>query len=279
MTNTPSETTPPAAKPNGSLSSKIDTTIAHPARIWNYWLGGKDHFEVDREVGDHTIAAYPHILELARNQRSFLVRAVTHLARETGIRQFLDIGTGLPTANNTHEVAQSIAPESRIVYADNDPLVLVHARALLTSHPEGATDYIDADLRDPDKILASAARTLDFTKPIAITMLGIVIFLADDDEAYRVVDRLVEALPSGSYLAMTHTTNAIHGAATDEAVRIWNEGGSDPMVVRSLDGIGRFFRGLELVKPGIVSLTRWRPDADTAAGPEVDEFCGVGRKP
>ncbi len=270
---------PSAAERNGSLSSEIDTTIAHPARVWNYWLGGKDNFEVDREVGDHTIAAYPHIIELARNQRSFLVRAVTHLAKETGVRQFLDIGTGLPTANNTHEVAQSIAPESRIVYADNDPLVLVHARALLTSHPKGTTDYIDADLRDPDKILAAAAKTLDFTKPIAITMLGIVIFLADDDEAYGAVDRLVEALPSGSYLAMTHTTNAVHGAATDEAVRIWNEGGSDPMVVRSLDGIGRFFRGLELVEPGIVSLTRWRPDADTAAGPEVDEFCGVGYRP
>lgn len=279
MTDSPSVAGPSTVDPAGSLSSKIDTTVAHPARIWNYWLGGKDNFAVDRKVGDETIAAYPHIVDLARAQRGFLVRAVTHLAREAGVRQFLDIGTGLPTANNTHEVAQSIAPESRIVYVDNDPLVLVHARALLTSHPEGATDYIDADLRDPDRILAAAADTLDFTKPIAITMLGIVIFLTDDAQAYGVVDRLVEGLPSGSFLAMTHTTNAVHGAATDEAIRIWNEGGSDPMVGRSLDGIGRFFRGLELVEPGIVSLTRWRPDPRTAAAPEVDEFCAMGYKP
>jgi O-methyltransferase involved in polyketide biosynthesis len=258
---------------------KINPTVAHPARIWNYWLGGIDNYASDREIGDQTIAAYPHIVELARAQRAFLVRVVTHLVRDVGARQLLDIGTGLPTANNTHEVAQAIAPEARIVYVDNDPLVLAHARALLTSTPLGVTDYVDADLRDPDRILHAASQTLDFTEPVAITMLGIVIFITDDQEANRIVDRLVEALPSGSYLAMTHTTNAIHGATTDEAVRIWNEGGSTPMVVRSLDQIGRFFRGLELLEPGLVPLTRWRPDSADTAAPEVDEFCAVGIKP
>jgi hypothetical protein len=266
--------------PDNQPPPKIDTSVAHPARIWNYWLGGKDNYAADREIGDLTVNAYPQIVELARAQRAFLVRAVTYLAREAGIRQFLDIGTGLPTANNTHEVAQAVAPQSRIVYVDNDPLVLVHARALLTSDPLGVTDYVDADLRDPDKILRAAAQTLDFTQPVAITMLGIMIFITDDDEAYQIVSRLKGALPSGSYLAMTHTTNAIHGAATDEAVRIWNEGGSARMVVRSPEQIARFFDGLEILPPGVGPLTKWRPDPSSSdAAVDVDEFCAVGRKP
>lgn len=253
--------------------------MAHPARIWNYWLGGKDNYASDREIGDQTIDAYPHIVELARAQRAFLVRSASHLVRDLGIRQLLDLGTGLPTQNNTHEVAQSIAPGARVVYVDKDPLVLAHARALLTSTPAGATDYIHADLRDPDRILEAAGNTLDFRQPIAITMLGIAIFMTDDDQAYEIVDRLVDAVPSGSYLVMTHTTNAIHGADTDAAVQIWNEGGSAPMVVRSLDQIRRFFRGLELLEPGLVPLTQWRPDSDTATAEDVDEFCAVARKP
>jgi S-adenosyl methyltransferase len=265
---------------NGDVATRIDTSIAHPARIWNYWLGGKDNFAADREVGEATIRAYPYIGELARAQRAFLVRAVTYMAREAGVRQFLDIGAGLPTANNTHEVAQSIAPESRVVYVDNDPMVLVHARALLTTHHAGATAYVDADLRDPDKILAAAAGTLDFSKPIGVTMLGVVIFITDDAEAYPIVDRLVGAVPSGSHLAMTHTTNAIHGAVTDEAVRIWNEGGSTPMVIRSLDQIAGFFDGTEILDPGVVPLTKWRSEADGGdTAQDVDEFCAVGRKP
>jgi O-methyltransferase involved in polyketide biosynthesis len=258
----------------------IDHTVAHPARIWNYWLGGKDNYRVDREVGDQTLAVYPEIVDLARHQRAFLGRAVRYLAEEAGIRQFLDIGTGLPTVDNTHEVAQRIAPDSRIVYVDNDPLVLAHARALLTSTPEGVTDYIDADLRTPDEILAGAARTLDFARPIAITMLGVLIFISDDDEARAIVRRLVDALPSGSHLVLTHTTNAIHGARTDEAVRVWNEGGSVPMVVRSLETIAGFFDGLEIIEPGVSPLSRWRPgDHPFGDAAEVDEFCAVARKP
>ena len=261
-------------------AAPIDTTVPHPARIWNYWLGGKDNYAIDRLVGDQTIEVYPDIVEVARLQRAFLGRAIRYLAGEAGIRQFLDIGTGLPTVDNTHEVAQRIAPQSRIVYVDNDPLVIVHARALLTSVPEGVTNYVQADLHDPRAILAEAAKTLDFTQPIAITMLGIMIFISDDGEANAITRRLVDALPSGSYLVMSHTTNAIHGARTDEAVRIWNQAGSVPMVIRSPEQIAGFFDGLELLEPGVVPVSQWRPDPDSpGADREVDEFCAIGRKP
>ena len=197
---------------NDSPAPLIDTTVSHSARVWNYWLGGKDHYPVDREVGDRVAEMYPDIVLLARAARAFLSRAVQYLAGEAGIRQFLDVGTGLPTVNNTHEIAQSIAPESRVVYADNDPLVLAHARALLTSSPEGVTDYIDADLRDPGKILQEAARTLDFSKPVAITLIAILHHIPDFDEARSIVTRLMEAVPSGSYLVISHSTNVIYGA-------------------------------------------------------------------
>jgi len=187
---------------DSSTAPKLDTTIPHSARVWNYFLGGKDHFAVDREAGEQYRAIFPEIMDIAQADRGFLGRAVRCLAGEAGIRQFLDIGTGLPTLNNTHEVAQRVAPASRIVYVDNDPMVLVHARALLTSTPEGACDYIEADLHEPDKILEAAARTLDFTKPTAIMLLGILHFIPDTDEAYATVDRLVGAVPSGSYLAI-----------------------------------------------------------------------------
>ncbi|MGA9309130.1 MAG: SAM-dependent methyltransferase [Pseudonocardiaceae bacterium] len=194
-----------SASTSPGSQSEIDTTRAHTARIWNYWLGGRDNYPIDCEVGDQIRQFHPDIGNYARADRLFLGRAVQYLAGEAGIRQFLDIGTGLPTVDNTHEVAQRVAPESRIVYVDNDPLVLVHARALLTSTPEGATDYIDADMHDPDKILAEAARTLDFTQPVAVTMLGVVIFISDDGEAYGIVRRFLDALPSGSYLVLSHT--------------------------------------------------------------------------
>jgi hypothetical protein len=192
------------------------------------------------------------------------------------------VGTGLPTVNNTHEIAQSIAPESRVVYADNDPLVLAHARALLTSTPEGVTDYIDADLREPEKILQEAARTLDFTKPTAITLIAILHHMTDYDVARSIVDRLMRAVPSGSYLVISHSTNVIYGAASDEAVARWNKFGKPPVILRSPEQIARFFDGLELLQPGIVSTPRWRPSvADIGGGVpgEVDQFCGVGRKP
>ncbi|HKB29536.1 MAG TPA: SAM-dependent methyltransferase, partial [Streptosporangiaceae bacterium] len=191
---------------SGQRPAKIDTTVPHSARVWNYWLGGKDHYPVDRDAGDQYRQIFPQIVDIARADRTFLGRAVRYLAGEAGIRQFLDIGTGLPTLDNTHEVAQRVAPQSRIVYVDNDPLVLVHARALLTSTPEGACNYIEADLREPDKILKAAAATLDLAQPVAITLLGILHFISDHDEAYQIVTRLVDAVPPGSYLALTHAT-------------------------------------------------------------------------
>jgi S-adenosyl methyltransferase len=259
----------------------FDTTVSHSARIWNYWLGGKDNFAVDREAGDRVAAMLPSIVAQARADRAFLGRAIRYLAGAEGIRQFLDIGTGLPTANNTHEVAQRVAPDSRIVYVDNDPLVLVHARALLTSTLEGACDYIDGDLRDPDKIPAEAARTLDFTKPVALMLLGILHHIPDADEAYAVVRRLVAALAPGSYVAINHSTSAVHGEAMEDAVRHWNEVGTPSMTLRTPEQISRFFDGLELLPPGVVSCSRWRPDPSDWPGEpdEVDEFCGVARKP
>jgi SAM-dependent methyltransferase len=268
---------PPGQQP----SPKIDTSVAHSARIWNYWLGGKDHYPIDRRVGDKILEMFPHIADLARADRAFLGRAVRYLVSEARIRQFLDIGTGLPTADNTHEVAQRIALECRIVYVDNDPLVLTHARALLTGTPEGATDYIDADLRDPDKIVQEAARTLDFSQPVAVMLLGVLHHISDDAKAYAVVDRLLDAVSIGSYLVVAHSTNEITGAAMDEAVRHWNQFGKPPMTLRTPQAIARFFDRLELLEPGVVSTSRWRPDpAETSSGPvpETDEFCAVGRK-
>jgi O-methyltransferase involved in polyketide biosynthesis len=258
----------------------FDTTVSHSARIWNYWLGGKDNYAADREAGDKVAAMLPSIVAQARADRAFLGRAIRYLVGEEGIRQFLDIGTGLPTADNTHQVAQRMAPESRIVYVDNDPLVLVHARALLTSTPQGACDYVDGDLRDPDKILAEAARTLDFTRPVALMLLGILHHVPDTDEAYLIVRRLVAALAPGSFVAINHSTSAIHGEAMEEAVRHWNRVGTPSMTLRTPEQITGFFGGLDLVPPGVVSCSRWRPDRLEWAGqpPEVDEFCGVARK-
>jgi hypothetical protein len=231
----------------------LDTTVSHSARIWNYWLGGKDNFAVDREAGDRVAAMLPIIVAQARADRAFLGRAVRYLAGPAGVRQFLDIGTGLPTADNTHQVAQRVAPEARIVYVDNDPLVLSHARALLTSSPEGRCDYLDADLREPEKVLAGAAQTLDFTQPVALLLLGV----------------------------LHHTTSAVSGAAMEDAVAHWNRVGTPTMTLRSPEQIARFFDGLDLVPPGVVSCSLWRPDISPLNGqpPPVDEFCGVARKP
>ena len=260
---------------------KLDTTVSHSARIWNYWLGGKDNYAVDREAGDKVAAMLPSIVAQARADRAFLGRAIRYLAGEEGIRQFLDIGTGLPTADNTHQVAQRVAPESRIVYADNDPMVLTHARALLTSTPEGACDYVEGDLREPDMILAQAAQTLDFTKPVGLMLLGILHHIPDTDEPYLVVRRLVSALAPGSFVTINHSTSAVHGAAMEDAVAHWNQVGTPSMTLRTPEQITRFFDGLELLPPGVISCSRWRPDLTPAGGqpPEVDEFCGVARKP
>jgi hypothetical protein len=260
--------------------SMIDTTRAHTARIWDYWLGGKNNYPVDRTVGDQIRQLHPDIGDYARADRVFLGRAVRYLVGEAGIRQFLDIGTGLPTADNTHEVAQRVAPESRIVYVDNDPLVLVHARALLTSTPEGVTDYLDADMRDPDAILAQAAQTLDFSQPIALTMLGVVIFISDDEDPYGIVRRYVDAVPSGSYLVLSHTITSPTMPDVDAAVAFWNEHGTPKLTQRTPEQLLRFFDGLELLEPGIVSCSRWRPESTRWGEPaDVAMFGGVGRKP
>jgi len=260
---------------------KLDTTVSHSARIWNYWLGGKDNYAVDREAGDKVAAMLPSIVAQAKADRAFLGRAIRYLAGDEGIRQFLDIGTGLPTADNTHQVAQRVARQSRIVYVDNDPLVLTHARALLTSTPEGACDYVEGDLREPDKILAEAARSLDFTKPVALMLLGVLHHMPDTEQAYSIVRHLVSALAPGSFLTINHSTSAVHGAAMEEAVAHWNQVGTPSMTLRTPEQITRFFDGLDLQPPGVVSCSRWRPDLTLAGGQpaEVDEFCGVARIP
>jgi O-methyltransferase involved in polyketide biosynthesis len=259
----------------------IDTTVTHSARVWDYWLGGKNNYPVDREAGEQIRAVMPGIVDTARAVRGFLNRAVQHLVGEVGIRQLLDIGTGLPTVNNTHAVAQATAPECRVVYADNDPLVLAHARALLTSTPEGATNYVDADLRDTDRIVREAAKTLDFTQPIALMLLGVLNHIMDTDEANTIVDRLLAALPSGSYLVMSHFTSLVDTEVVEEGMRIYNEsGGNPPVRGRSRQELLRYFDGLELLEPGLVSVSLWRPDpSDLGVPVEVYEFCGVGRKP
>jgi len=258
----------------------VDTDVPHTARIWNYWLGGKDNFPADRAVGDQVQRFLPDIVTSARADRAFLRRAVRSLVADAGIRQFLDVGTGLPTADNTHEVAQSIAPETRVVYADNDPLVLTHARALLTSTPEGVTDYIDADARDTVTILEAARRTLDLGRPVAVMLLGILNFIDDDHEARGIVRRLMAAVPSGSYLAVAHPTTEIKPAESAAAARRWNETATPPITLRGKAGLLRFFEGLDLLEPGVVSCTRWRPEpGDPTAATDVYQFCGLARKP
>jgi S-adenosyl methyltransferase len=262
---------------DGRPAPKLDTNVPQTARIWNYWLGGKDNFAADRQVGDEIRQAFPKIVENARASRAFLVRAVEYLAGEAGISQFLDVGTGLPTANNTHQVAQRVTPSARIVYVDNDPLVLVHARALLTSRPEGVTDYIDSDARDSAKVLGEARRTLDFTQPIALIMSGLLGHITHDDEALSLVRQYLGALPSGSYFTVLDGTRS---EKHTEAERIWNESARPPYLLRAPEEIARFFDGLDLVEPGVVSAPRWRPESGPSDLPEeLDVYCGIGRKP
>lgn len=259
---------------------RIDPTVVHSARFWNYLLGGKDNYAVDRAVAEHVLGLIPSLRDTVRAERGFLVRAVQYLAGDAGVRQFLDIGTGLPSANNTHEVAQQTARESRIVYVDNDPLIMAHARALLTTTSEGATSYIYADIREPDFILHEAGRTLDLTHPVGLMLLGILNFITDTDEAHNIVNRLLAALPSGSYLVISHPTAEIDGEAMAEAMRLWNDSGAAPIVARSPEQLVRFFDGLELLEPGVVSCSRWRPDHFEIGVPvQVFHFSGIGRKP
>ncbi|MGW0706303.1 SAM-dependent methyltransferase [Streptomyces sp. NPDC002643] len=257
----------------------INSGVPHSARIWNYWLGGKDCYEIDRQVGDEIRRTNPQIVDIARAQRAFLRRAVERLAGEVGIRQFLDIGTGLPTVDNTHEIAQRIAGDARIVYVDHDPTVLVHATALLTSTPEGATAYIDADLRDPGTILERAAETLDLSRPVALILLGVAAHVPDDS-VYGVVTRLLDALPSGSHLVFADSTEVYRPEAMRAMVEHWNKTSDNPRVNRSPEQLARFFDGLELLEPGLMSVAQWHAEKGESAEPwEVDCFGGVGRKP
>ena len=255
----------------------IDTTRAHPARIYDYWLGGKDNFAADREAAELALEAYPDLAKAVQSNRAFLGRAVRFLAGQ-GIRQFLDVGTGIPAADNTHEVAQQAAPDSRIVYVDNDPVVLLHAQALLKSTPEGACDYLQADLRDPDTILARAARTIDFGRPVALMLLAVLQFILDEQDPYGLVSRLVAALPSGSYLVISHPTDDFN-PNKGESMKVYNERSADQAVVRDKAATARFFDGLELLEPGVVPVARWRPDSDLTAARPSSMWCGVARKP
>ena len=257
---------------------RIDTSVPTSARIWDYWLGGRDNYPVDREAGDAVLRLVPGIAVSAKQDRAFLGRAVRFLVTQ-GIRQFLDLGSGLPTVDNTHEVAQRVAPSSRIVYVDNDPLVLSHARALLGNSPEGACDYVQADIRDTETVLSAAARTLDFERPVGLMLLGVLNHILDDDEAQGVVERLVRRLAPGSYLVISHTcdatTDELDGAAMRRAVQEVMDRGGTPICARSPERIERLFVGARLVEPGVVSCSRWRPDPSRPVGPEVPHYSGV----
>ena len=254
----------------------IDITVPHSARIWNYWLGGKDHYAVDRAAGDQFSAIYPGIVDIARADRAFLGRVVRYLAGAAGIRQFLDVGTGLPTADNTHEAAQRVAPESRVVYVDNDPLVLAHARALLTSTPEGMTRYADADMSDTTAVLAAAGQWLDLTRPVALTFMGVLGHVTDHAAARRIVAGLLAGLPAGSYLAINDSVDT--SPDLEEALRVYEASGAVPYRTRSLEQFTGYFDGLDLVEPGVVLVDDWHPDPDVPRGPEIPQIGAVGRK-
>ncbi|WP_119730230.1 SAM-dependent methyltransferase [Thermomonospora amylolytica] len=264
------------ADPNSELAEQLQFDVPHAARIWNYWMGGKDNYEADRAAGDAVAAVYPEIVVMARQSRRFLIRAVRFLAAEAGVRQFLDVGTGLPTMQNTHEVAQQVAPESRIVYVDNDPLVLVHARALLANTTsEGLTTYVHADYHDPEKILAGAEKVLDFDRPVAVMFMGVLGYEPDLDVVRSIVGRVMDATAPGSHLVLWDGTDT-SPAVVEGADKLVQSGGV-PYILRSPDALARCFEGLEMVEPGLVPITRWRPD-DPDAGP-IDAYGAVARKP
>jgi hypothetical protein len=258
--------------------TEIDTSVPHSARIWNYWLGGKDNYPVDEAAGDAYTAVYPGIVTIARSSRAFLGRSIRYLVTEAGVRQFLDVGTGLPTVDNTHEVAQSLAPESKIVYVDNDPLVLAHARALLTSTSEGVTAYEDLSLYDPEKILEAASRTLDLSRPTALILSGILGHVTDYEQARGIVRGLLAGLPSGSYLSLNEGSRGTD-PAYEQAQDAYNETGAVPYFLRPVDQITAYFEGLDLVEPGIVSVPLWHPEPADEEPRPIGQHGGLGRKP
>jgi len=268
--------------PDSRRVSELDTGVPHVARIYDFWLGGKDNFAADRAVAELMHQVSPHIAEGVRANRAFLRRAVRYLAAEAGVRQFLDIGTGLPSPGNTHEVAQAVEPATRVVYTDNDPIVLAHARALLTSDPRGATSYLDADFRDSAKVLDGAAQLLDFGQPVAVILGALLHVIADEDDPYGTVARLVAAVPPGSYLVISHGASDIEPETMAELSARLNAAmpqGQSP-AFRDHAAVARFFDGLELVEPGLVPITEWHPGDETHVDPDVPvaEWGGVGRK-
>ena len=261
------------------MQPTIDTTKPHPARMYDYYLGGKDHFAADRETAQQALSAFPTLRTAARENRAFLGRAVRYLVTEAGIRQFLDIGTGLPSANNVHEVAQNGAPECRVVYVDNDPIVLTHARALLDSNPAGGTDYIDADLRDPGKILAGASRLLDFSQPVAVMLMAVLQHVDDQQDPGAIVGTLLGALPAGSYLALSHPASDINAEAMAKMAVVLNKMMAEKVTFRDREAVASLFTGLELVEPGMVQASKWRPASEEEAASPAALWAGVARKP
>ena len=263
------------------MITEFDVTMPHPARVYDYLLGGKDNFEADREAAEAILKVAPEVRTMARENRRFLGRAVRYLAGGAGVRQFLDIGTGIPAAGNTHEVAQRAAPESRVVYVDNDPSVLVHARALLDSGPEGRTDYIEADLRDPETILRDAGKTLDFTQPVALLLVAILHFIPDADDPRALVAAYRDALPPGSFLVITHGTPDFHGPDVTDVAEAAYDTGKSSLTLRPMAAVRALFDGFDLVDPGVVQVPLWRPDPEDKQ-PDLTKFGvygGVGKLP
>jgi hypothetical protein len=267
--------TPPDDRP----LSDLDTGVPHIARVYDCLLGGKDNFAADREAAAEFAAIMPSIVVGVRSSRAFLGRAVWHLAAEAGIRQFLDIGTGLPTTGNTHQVAQDAARDCRIVYVDNDPMVLSHAKALLTSTSEGRTDYIDADLRDTDMVLARAAETLDFSEPVAVMLIGVLHCIPDEDDPFAIVRRIIGHVASGSYLILGHPASDVEVEASARATARLNTRLTEPVTFRTRDQVKGLLDGLELEEPGIVQYPQWRPGPGVTITAPVAAWCAVARKP
>jgi hypothetical protein len=266
-----------AASAGGAGALPFDSTVAHQARMYDYVLGGKDNYKADRDAAEAWLKVDPDAAFTAWANRAFLGRAVGFLAGDVGIRQFLDIGTGIATTDNTHQVAQAIAPASRVVYVDYDPIVLAHARALLTSSSAGATDYVDADLRDTGAILSQAAELLDFTKPVAVTMLAVLHAIPDSDDPHAIVATIMDAVPSGSYLAISHGGSDLIPRATRDGIRGVSNQMQQRIAYRDREEVARFFAGLDLAAPGLVRVEEWRPEPDSRAG-RSSAWCAVGRK-
>ncbi len=271
----------PAAGPAGQgLPAAIDMTRPHQARIYDSWLGGTSNFAVDREAAERALAAYPGLRRGVRAQRAFLANAVGYLARTAGVRQFLDIGTGIPSAGNTHEVAHAADPRARVVYVDNDPIVLAHAHVLLTGSTPGTTRYLDADLRDTAKVLTEAAALLDFREPVAVLLIGVLQLIPDADDPHAIVARLMQAVPPGSWLTIFHPASDIMADQMREVARRVSDRATAPTTLRTRADVMRFFAGLEFLEPGLVQVHRWRPGSEApGTGEQVPGYAGLARKP